>query len=65
MKKNNNERKEKTELLPNAAPLIPLWLRYVDDVLVAWPEGEDFQSFFHNVNSLSPTINFTRGWEIN
>ena len=52
-----------SELLPTVSPQPQLWLRYVDDVIVMWPEGEDFQEFFQNVNALAPSIKFTVEWE--
>ena len=35
-----------SELLPNISQDIPLWVRYVDDILLAWPHGSNFKSFF-------------------
>ena len=51
------------ELLSTLSPAPPLWLRYVDDVLLIWPNEEDFGSFLSNVNALSDSINFTVEWE--
>ena len=36
------------ELLSTLSPAPPLCLRYVDDVLLIWPYGEDFESFLCN-----------------
>ena len=43
----------------------PFWARYIDDIIIFWPDSEDFQDFFTRVNSLVPTINFTTEWEQN
>ena len=39
------------------SPAPPLWLRYFGDVLLIWPNGEDFGSFLANVNALSNSMN--------
>lgn len=37
-----------------------LWLWYMDDTSVIWPNGLDnLQDFFHHISSLRPTIKFT------
>ena len=53
-----------SELLPSVSPKPMLWLRYVDDILMFWPNDQDFDSFFHTVNNLVPSINFTTEWEV-
>ena len=35
-----------SELLPNIVDGPVLWLRYVDDILFAWPDNMDFSYFF-------------------
>ena len=40
-------------------------MRYVDDLMIAWPEGWDFPEYFQKLNQLSPTIRFTTEWENN
>ena len=52
-----------TELLPTLPIQPPFWARYVDDVIIFWPDELDFQDFFNRVNALVPTINFTTEWE--
>ena len=52
-----------TELLPGLQSQPAMWLRYVDDVFALWPEGQDFDVFFDQLNRLSPTIKFTVEWE--
>ena len=52
-----------SELLPNISDKPVLWLRYVDDILFAWPDNLDFSQFFNQVNSLVPSIKFTCEWE--
>ena len=52
-----------TELLPQISPSPPLWLRYVDDVILAWDQQTDFQGFLSQVNDLTPSIKFTTEWE--
>ena len=52
-----------TELLPTLTYQPPLWLRYVDDIIVFWPNDRDFGSFFREVNQLVPSIKFTTEWE--
>ena len=52
-----------SELLPNIVDGPVLWLRYVDDILFAWPDNMDFSYFFNQVNSLVPSIKFTCEWE--
>ena len=47
--------------IPGARP--KLWLRYVDDVLVAWEDTSDFDKFLSSLNSLAPSIKFTVEWE--
>ena len=54
-----------SELLPNISGDIPLWVRYVDDILLAWPHGGNFDDFFNKINNLAPTIKFTVEWEEN
>ena len=58
----NKEYLEKS-LLPtlNSRPLF--WLRYVDDIFALWPNDANFDSFFTELNSLSPRIKFTVEWE--
>ena len=53
------------ELLPTLAEQPLLWLRYVDDVFIIWPDNLDFENFFSRVNTLAPTINFTVEKEAN
>ena len=52
-----------TELLPQISPSPPLWLRYVDDVILAWDQETDFQGFLSQVNDLTSSIKFTTEWE--
>ena len=52
-----------TELLPLVQNGPSMWLRYVDDVFSVWPEGRDFDSFFHDLNGTAQTIKFTVEWE--
>ena len=52
-----------SELLPTLPVQPPLWVRYVDDILIFWPDELDFQEFFHGVNNLVPSIKFTVEWE--
>ena len=52
-----------SELLPTIATLPPLWIRYVDDILLMWRNEDNFEEFFSAVNSLTPSIRFTVGWE--
>ena len=52
-----------TELLPQISPSPPLWLRYVDDVILAWDQHTDFQGFLSQVNELTPSIKFTTEWK--
>ena len=51
------------ELLPTLAQQPLLWLRYVDDVLLFWPDELDFEAFFRDINGLVPSIKFTTEWE--
>ena len=53
-----------SELLPSISPQPPLYVRYVDDILIAWPDSMDFDHFFDQVNLLSRSIKFTKEWEI-
>ena len=52
-----------TELLPTLSYQPPLWLRYVDDIILFWPDDRDFSEFFLEVNQLIPSIKFTTEWE--
>ena len=52
-----------SELLPTIATLPPLWIRYVDDILLMWRDEDNFEDFFSAVNSLTPSIRFTVEWE--
>ena len=54
-----------SELLTTLPFRPPFWARYVDDVIIFWPDGEDFQDFFTRLNELVPTIKFTTEWEQN
>ena len=36
-----------------------MWLRYVDDTFVLWPQLEDDQELLDHVNSIRPSIQFT------
>ena len=46
-------------LLSTLSPAPSLWLRYVDDVMVLWPENGNFDSFLADVNALAHSINIT------
>ena len=48
-----------TELLLQISPSPPFWLRYIDDVILAWDQQTDFQGFLSQVNALTPSIKFT------
>ena len=52
-----------SELLPTIGPQPKLWLRYVDDIFMLWPNDQDFNAFFNKVNDLVPSIKFTTEWE--
>ena len=37
-----------------------IWLRFIDDIFMIWPHGEDcLKIFIENINSFHPTIKFT------
>ena len=37
-----------------------IWLRFIDDIFMIWPHGEDsLKIFVENINSFHPTIKFT------
>ena len=36
-----------------------MWLRYVDDIFIIWPQQEDVQRLLDQVNSIHPSIQFT------
>ena len=52
-----------SELLPTISDI--KWLRYVDDIFLIWPDNLDFDTFFHRLNNLHPTIKFKFEWEVN
>ena len=52
-----------SELLPTIMPKPLLWLRYVDDIYLIWPNDQNFDLFFSRVNTLVPSIKFTTEWE--
>ena len=54
-----------SELLPSITPQPAIWYRYVDDIIALWPNEQDFETFFTQVNGLSPSIKFTTEWEVN
>ena len=54
-----------SQLLPSITPKPLMWLRYVDDVFLIWPENENFDVFYQKVNDLVPSIKFTTEWENN
>ena len=57
-----------TELLPTILPKdIKCWFRYVDDIFCIWPSALDpiFETFFNQLNNLSPSVSFTVEWESN
>ena len=48
-----------TQLFPNILDTHEnLWLRYVDDVFVIWPDSSDTDAFLESLNGLSPSITF-------
>ena len=53
-----------SELLSGLQSQPTLWLRYVDDVFALWPEDQNFDGFLGELNSLSPSIEFTAEWEV-
>ena len=48
-----------TEILPNCNNQPLLWLRYIDDIFVVWPDDQNFPDFFTQLNQLVPSINFS------
>lgn len=42
-----------SELLPTITTLPPLWIRYVDDILLMWRNEDNFEDFLSEVNSLT------------
>ena len=37
-----------------------LWLRFIDDILVVWPEGgRDFPEFLDQLNAFHPSLKYT------
>ena len=37
-----------------------MWVRYMDDMFVLWPHGEDkLETFHYHLNSQHPSIQFT------
>ena len=48
-----------TEILPNVTEMPPLWLRYMDDCFVIWPNGRDFGPFLQELNDAVPSIKFS------
>ena len=36
-----------------------IWLRYVDDTFILWPDQEDVQTLLDQVSSIQPSIQFT------
>ena len=48
-----------SELLPSLPHVPLLWLRYVDDVFAVVERDFPLEEFLQNLNSLTPTINFT------
>ena len=54
-----------SELMP-AIPIQPtFYARYVDDVIIFWPDDQDFGTFFAHINNLVPSIKFSTEWEQN
>jgi hypothetical protein len=52
--------------LKTAAHRPSLWLRYVDDTFVIWPQGPDrLQEIFCHIKGIRPTIQFTMETENN
>ena len=48
------------EALKNAPFKPNVWWRFIDDIFMVWPEGEDnLKTFIHYLNSIHPTIKFT------
>ena len=52
-----------TELLPTITALSPLWIRYVEDILLMSQNEDNFEGFLSEVNSLAPNIRFTVQWK--
>ena len=49
-----------TNALKTAAWKSKMWRRYVDNVLVVWPHGDQLLKEFHqHLNKQNPTIQFT------
>ena len=51
------------ELLPTLPNQPSFWARYVDDIIIFWPDNQNFQQFFARINSLVPSIKFSTEWE--
>ena len=49
-----------SRLLPSILPERIFWKRYVDDVFCLWPNSENVDSFLENLNSLVPSVKFTK-----
>ncbi len=37
-----------------------MWLRYIDDTFILWPHQEHVQKLLDNMNSIRPSIQFTK-----
>ena len=53
------------EILPSLQQQPLLWLRYVDDCFVIWPNNQDFDQFLHQLNDAVPSIEFSVEFEQN
>ena len=52
-----------TTLLERALLKPSVWWRYIDDVFVIWPHGEEcFKQFLELINNMHPTIKFMAEW---
>ena len=41
------------------------WYRFIDDIITAWPHGEEkFKEFLTKLNGLEESINLTSEWEV-
>ena len=52
-----------TEILLNVAEMPPLWLRYMDDCFVIWPDDRNFGPFLQELNDTVPSIRFSVEYE--
>ena len=47
-----------TQLIPNLPTPINLWVRYIDDIFLLFPNDHDYDDYLRSLNMISDSIKF-------